>query len=258
MLSEAILTIVRLSMDGQKPFSYKDDSNHKTVYMIDGEPVDVYDVIKEQTRVIDLESFMEMVLDYQTDSSDVVTVKVARDEVGVAVDLWATRQTTLKIAETEAWVAINTVGQTKLTQRAFIDWIRHKMHGTGLNSLIPALREIQWSQNAETAGTFLRGRESLGKSVDAAIANFDKFPETVAIVVSRFPEYTELMLPVRLELHIEALPAEQCFSIWVNSDDIENAAVATQRNIRNVIRERWSEIAESYEQSADAIRVLLC
>ena len=178
--------------------------------------------------MLDRESLVSAIL-AQMDEHD-CTVLVNHEGVGVLSDVWHENRIRMGFCSlgTTAWDSMPRGVPLRMGQREMIDWIREKMDGTGLDVILPALRTVEFSRAEQSAGVVQRGKESLGRSVEAAVGNADTFPTGVDFTVSILRTASGFSLPITLRLHIEPLASEQKFKCWVNPDDVSDALWATE------------------------------
>lgn len=124
----------------------------------------------------------------------------------------------------EAMVASPWVGTPAQT----VQLLRFKLQGVGCDALIAALRKVDFARTNKTSADVTHGRETLGRSVEAAVQSVDTIPETFAVDVPVFTNngLRDQVFRVRCGIHID--PHEGTIRIAPLADEIANALTIAQ------------------------------
>lgn len=115
--------------------------------------------------------------------------------------------------------------------------LRYMLHGTGIEAVVQALRRINFDRTGSGASETRHGRETLGRSVEAAVQQADSVPEE--FVVST-PVYTnaglrEAIVKVKVSIYLDVM--NEKIELGTLPDEIEAAQVAVQRFIHDALVE---------------------
>lgn len=109
-----------------------------------------------------------------------------------------------------------------------VQLLRFKLQGVGCDALIAALRKVDFARTNKTSADVTHGRETLGRSVEAAVQSVDTIPETFAVDVPVFTNngLRDQVFRVRCGIHID--PHEGTIRIAPLADEIANALTSAQ------------------------------
>lgn len=237
MLADFLQKLIDVSKAAQQPVKIADPHAHCDRYIMrDGNEVVVMHPEKPKACLaLDRESLVSATSDRLLTYS--CTAFINPEGVSVYSDAYDEQTVCLAFDRmtTTAWRSFPHGSVLRLTQREMIDWIREKMDGTGLDVLLPMLRSVEFTRAEQSAGVVQRGKESLGRSVEAAVGNAESFPNSAEFTVSMLSQASGFHLPVSLTLNIEPLASEQKFKVWVNSDPCADAMWASMRHVARCI-----------------------
>jgi len=88
-------------------------------------------------------------------------------------------------------------------QTEFHRFLKHDLHGSGVDGLLPAVRTVEFKRNSDGKATVEHGREALGRQVEATIQGSADIPEHLSprLRVFRQCEQTQLV-HCSLELNV--------------------------------------------------------
>jgi len=111
------------------------------------------------------------------------------------------------------------------TQQALVALLRHDLAGTVPETVLATVRRVTFARQANSRGEYEHGRDSLGKSVEAAVANAADIPEalTATVRVYRNPGIA-IRHPIALTLTIDT--QNELFKLRPLPDAIQNAVDA--------------------------------
>lgn len=177
--------------------------------------------------------------------------EVFHDETGVRVLLnREDRRSTVSmpLAKTQRFARLEalTSGQD-FDVRGAVKLLRFDLHGTGVDKVIGAIRRIDFTRRSEGAASADHGRESLGRSVEAAVQQADQVPEEFTVQTSVYanPGVRELSkVSVRCGVYLDV--QNESIEIRVLADEIEAAVNAAQGAIGEALREQLGEVPVFY------------
>lgn len=261
MLKEAIEQIQALAVSAIKPVAtVRDEYNHRSmVYPPSGEPFAVDDPpAKLNAIVATLESAAGLVARRLLDGFS-VTVLSGFDGVRFVSGEYHEWEHSLWFSDVLSRAYRHAhMPPTAMTQRELIAFLREMMEGTGLERLIPAIRQVEFSRADNARGTIERGRDSLGKSVESAVSNVDTFPTKSVAVISKLIPATGLSYALEVTLNLEPQPIEQRFLVWFDADDMRNLDLTTSVMINDALAHRVNALLAlaSEEEVANAGEVV--
>lgn len=259
MLAEFLTKLIEVSKAAQQPVKIADPAAKADRFILPGgtEKLIIQPTKPKRYSLLDRESLVNAIVE-QLDKYD-CTALVDATGVTVVSDDYHDNCLKLDFEEmwTTAWENMPRGAAFRLNQREMIDWIREKMDGTGLDVLLPMLRTVEFSRAEQSAGVVQRGKESLGRSVEAAVGNADTFPSFVNFNVSMLTRASGFHLSIELRLNIEPLAAEQKFKLWINSDDVTDALWSTLRHTSAAIFQDVSAASDVAAGELGDLKLLL-
>lgn len=121
-----------------------------------------------------------------------------------------------------------------MTQQEAIRLLRFGLHGTGVDKVIAALRRMDTTRRSDGQSTVEHGRESLGRSVEAAVQNADQIPEAFQVSTPVFinPGLADLtIVTVWCGVLIDLTCNPVRIEIKPLADEISNAFIRAQEAI---------------------------
>lgn len=237
MLKEAIDKLGELAVAAnRRVVTVENKANRSTmIYPPVGEPFSVADKPADiQWQVSRRESMVDLIV-FRLCEGFPVTV-VTSDAVVAFSGQWNEWAPVLPLAPvlTRAWSAA-CGSPYSFTQKQLVEWLRDEMDGTGLERLIPTVRQVEWSRAEGAKGLVDRGRDTLGRSVEAAVTNVETFPPKVTATLAKLVGATGLSFTFEATVNMEPQAAEQKFSVWFDVDDMRDVELATRRSINDAI-----------------------
>lgn len=143
----------------------------------------------------------------------------------------------LWLEETERFALLRSLQETPLvlSQRQAIKFLRYQLHASGVDHVVSALRQIDFSRRSSGASTVEHGKESLGRQVEAAVQQADRIPESfkVSVPVWRNPGLRHITATVELGLFLDLdTPA---IEIRLLSDELAQAEFSASEELRVVL-----------------------
>ncbi len=121
-----------------------------------------------------------------------------------------------------------------MTQQEAIRMLRFRLHGTGVDKVIAALRRIDMTRRSDGRSVVEHGRESLGRSVESAVQNADQIPDAFQVSTPVFinPGLADLtMVTVLCGVFIDLACTPVRIEIKPLADEIPNALARAQEAI---------------------------
>ena len=115
------------------------------------------------------------------------TLWINSDKVVLMLDDSGRRQNTVRLplADSGQMTALLACATASLSQAAFIRLLKFDWKGQWRASadLLTACAQIDWSETRTASGVSTRSKESLGRSIEAAVSNVDKIPDEVILTI---------------------------------------------------------------------------
>lgn len=137
-------------------------------------------------------------------------------------DAWREEFCTLAPSFTNEFEAIRGLVNKRLTQRDLIAALRTRLADAvqNLDQVLPAVRSLKITSQAETHGNLAHGDESLGRSVLAKAADADRLPEVVLVACEVWRRiHSQCQLRLALDLNLE----NQTFGLTPIGGGLESA-----------------------------------
>lgn len=238
MLKEAIDKLGELAVAAnQRVITVEDKANRSTmIYPPVGEPFSVADKPADiQWQVSRRESMVDLIVGRLCEGFSVTVVTNLGGVVAYSGQ-WNEWNPMLPFGDvvTRAWSEACS-SPYSFTQKQLVEWLRDEMDGTGLERLIPTVRQVEWSRADGAKGLVERGRDTLGRSVEAAVTNVETFPPKVTATLAKLVGATGLSFTFEATVNMEPQAAEQKFSVWFDVDDMRDVELATRRSINDAI-----------------------
>jgi hypothetical protein len=158
------------------------------------------------------------------------------ESVVVLLDREGRRSTiTMPLIRSGRWKTIESLAGKTFTPKDAIRLLRYGLHDTGIEAVVAGLRRIDWSRSSTGTSVVEHGRESLGRSVEAAIQQADKIPEEFAVRVPAFLNqgFRDFTALVRCGVYVD-LEVQQ-IAITPLADELEWAMNAIQNQIHEAL-----------------------
>lgn len=130
--------------------------------------------------------------------------------------------------------------QPLLDQRQVLTLLRYDLRGCGVEGLVPIFRRLDWKTGAQIAGEVQRGRETLGKTVEAAVAGVSDIPEEIPLQLKVYSTPgIDVRVPVVLGLDPDPNLAK--FSVKPLPDELTTALRVVQSILHDALVESLDE-----------------
>lgn len=139
---------------------------------------------------------------------------------------------TLRLRETERFSALRQLGLTpaRLSVRDAVRFLRYSLAGTNIEPVVQAVRRIDFSRAARATNVVEHGKESLGRSVEAAVQQADKVPEEFTVTVPVYAnEGCRESVDVRLGLYLNV--EAEAIELFTLPDQVQQAIDVAQARI---------------------------
>lgn len=123
-----------------------------------------------------------------------------------------------------------------MTQKQIINFLRFDVAVPGVQNLMRILRKVDFSRKSDGQRSVEHGRESLGKSVEAAVQGIEEIPEeiTVEVPIYNTPGLREVSLvSIRCGLLIDV--EDERFSLRPLADELEKKSAQVQVKIGDLL-----------------------
>jgi hypothetical protein len=156
---------------------------------------------------------------------------------GVGLHAWPNRAERREqihlIGETsDRWTKMSRlVNDTVFDTRALIKFLRFDLNGTGVETLIPLIRKVDFTRKSDGKNQIEHGKESLGKSVEMAVQQAETIPESFRVEVARFsnPQLRTIKATITIGIYIDV--SSDSFVLRALGDEIKNAEEFIQSEI---------------------------
>jgi len=144
---------------------------------------------------------------------------------------------TAPLIETDRLTTLQSLADGKrFTVRDAVKLLRFDLHGTGVDSVISAIRKIDFTRKSDGGASVDHGRETLGRSVEAAVQQADSIPEEFRVTTPVYsnPGLKDLStVTVRCGVYLDM--QGECIEIRVLADEIQGAICAAQTAIGDAL-----------------------
>lgn len=133
-----------------------------------------------------------------------------------------------------AWLEGASKNPATLDQKSFIKTLRVLFRGClGDSNLLALVRQLKFSNAAEGAGNIQHGRESIGRSISAAITGEAALPEDVYMQVPVFENHP---FRARVACALEVMPQDQTFQLIPYPLEVQQAMDAALADVVNTLK----------------------
>lgn len=236
MLAEFVQAIAEMARRGEHPHKIS-QSRHVTQWVFpNGESIEEVERQPDiTTNVCDIDSFVSLVADgslvYVSQANQAVVTyhdpAYGRDCVYMPLPPTSPTRFFEKMREDKAPVVVS--------QSQAIALIRSTLWGTGMEALLPDLRELTWDVRKTGKGNLAHGKESLGRSVEAAVDRAERIPERVRL---SFPWFRGSWYTMQSELQVfvDLLPQTEQIQFSVSWDELSRAEYTATEYVAELIR----------------------
>ncbi len=139
----------------------------------------------------------------------------------------------LKPSDQYLWLKAQVTNPAQFRQPAFVRLVRITLAGCFPDpNFLNLVRNLKFSSGAEAAGNIQHGKESIGRSITAAVMGEAAMPEDVTLLIPIFNNFGE-RLPVRCAL--ELFPHEQSFSLTPYPQELSLAMDRTMQSLEAIL-----------------------
>jgi hypothetical protein len=233
MLKELLDGLTELARTSMKPvvMSLPGDGRKQLIATGDGmEIADIAPPVRSHTAR-SVGSLVEAVMKYKHDSASIWH----NEEVIEAVldDEDRRDRITMPLAVSDAWCALKNLPVT-VTQRDLISLLKFDL---GVQQeIIAKFRNVTFSRQQSSQATLKTGDESLGRSVEQAVANVKDIPDVIPLLCTIYRN-PGLTCSVRVDLSVEIDIPNETFTLRPGPDALRLAMIETQRHIHEVLTE---------------------
>lgn len=207
MLKEFIQSIRDLALEAERPFILKDPElpHDATLVAFKGKLEKIARVRPDRTEKLeDVGSFAKCVADFG--AADLKrTVFVGIEEAVCVYGDDRFDRTRLPLKVTDRWRALLDLYARDFTPKEAVQFLRFVLHAAGADSMITALRVLNFEELKRVGSTVQHGRESLGRSIEAKVEQADRVPEQfrASVQVFRNAGLREIIAQVDVAVYLD-------------------------------------------------------
>jgi hypothetical protein len=151
------------------------------------------------------------------------------------------------------WKVLNKLAQDQesMPARRLIQLLRFELSGSGIDGVVAALRKIDFTRRSDGSSNVQHGRESLGRSVEAAVQQAENVPETFDVTVPvilnhglRDATTVSVQCGVHIDVHDETIMVRPL------ADELMSAQLRAQAAIGTLLRDRLTDVPIFYGEPA--------
>lgn len=164
------------------------------------------------------------------------------DAVRIVLDRGSRREiATMALTRTKRFEKVKGLDpDDAISPKAAVKLVRYDLHGLGsqVDALIATLGKIDFTRNGANRADVAHGRESLGRSVEAAVQQADKVPDRFKATVPVFHNgglrgvKVDVLCGVYLDMEAEGI------CIYPLADEIESALESAQSQLHVLLAEK--------------------
>lgn len=225
MLAELIRELVGLGRRTTEVAFESDDRCPKRLWLRHGDTMEEIDVPPpdRQHQLAGLDDLTAALLDPQI--APAPEVYVSASGVVALLDREDRRaRVTVRFAESRRWATIVALQQPQKYQpKAAVKMLKMDLHGGNVGHVIQSLSRVNFQRTSAGSTSVEHGRESLGRSVEAAVQQAKDVPEEfdLAVPVWSTSGFSRFTVHVRFGLYLDL--EEQCVELRVLADEVERA-----------------------------------
>ena len=232
MLKTAIETIANMAVNSHQPTIVADPYNPRKAYLIHEGKVEEKDVTPPllNSTLNSIESLRDAVETFGPDGS----VWYDRRQITVVLDNEdRLEQLHMKLKLSDQLGAIMKLPRA-FDQRSLLLFLKRDLRGAIDPAVITPFRQLDFSKREAAGGTIKHGEESLGRSVQAAVANAADIPEFLPVSVLVFTNQ-DLVFRTTITLSVDIDIQRGLIELTPLPDEIENAFCAAENYLRDVL-----------------------
>lgn len=204
----------------------------------DGEPKRIE--LDPPREILELASFNDFIaeLERMLERKPVPTVLVPPRPIGVvptpgrmiAYAADPRRAISLSLEFQARWLALRSLPQAYSPKDA-VAFLRRNLGGLGGSHLVPAISRLDFKRSSGTSVDLQRGRESLGRSVEAAVQQAEQVPESFPVTVCPFSNEGLQSFSAGVSVNVDLLPERELVEFWINEDALRVADLSVRHQI---------------------------
>lgn len=244
MLAELFDRIVRLGRDAESVSLHSIEADPRVVLVRHGSELETRS-LPPPLRDATLQG-LDDVVSFIGSSGRAPRPELYYSDAGVRVLLDAEdrrEQATLALAESARFDLLRELTTPKsFGQREAVKFLRYRLAGTNVDHVVSALRQIDFSRRSSGAGTVEHGKESLGRSVEAAVQQADRIPDAFEVTTPVWtnPGLRQITATVTVGLYLDL--EKPAIELGVLPDEIESALCTALEELRRLLAERLPEV----------------
>lgn len=215
----------------------RDDAIPEMVFVRKGEAYADIAVPPGRRRHV-VSSFYDLVAFAKDDASmspSPIVPEVFHDEDGVVVHLDRGDRrdfVTMPLSWTSRWGILASLSEgRKMSVRDAVRFLRFDLHDVGADSVVSALRRVDFHRRSDGSVSVEHGKESLGRSVEAAVQGAESIPDSFhasTSIYSNFGLRDASSVTVTVGIHLDVASEQVEFRTFADEmNDAQNAVVAT-------------------------------
>lgn len=238
MLAEAIQALVELTRRGDQANVQKVDELPRKVFIHQGNLTTEFDVPPPERRhdVVGFDDVVSMASDDEISTSP--EVYYCSREIKILADRADRRESsTLLFNASARWEKLGKLSMPmSMSPSEAVKMLRFDLHGTGVEAVIQGLSRIDFTRTSGGKSHVDHGKESLGKSVEAAVQQADKVPESfnVNLCPVTNPGFQSIKVDVRCGVYIDL--QQERVEIRVLADELDAASNAFTATVGEMLR----------------------
>jgi len=130
-----------------------------------------------------------------------------------------------------------------MDQKTLVHWLRHAMHGTGVETLIPIFRKIEFDRSGRSGGNLKHGDESFGRSIEEKVVNAVDVPEGFTVEIPCF-DIADLKRTYHVDLTVDIDIQQEKFILTPLPDQITRAVQQAEDDIHDYLRAELEKIED--------------
>lgn len=161
---------------------------------------------------------------------------VGDDSLVAVLDSDDRRETAeLELVTSDRFDVLNDLADEFFTAKSATHLLRFRLYGPHADPLIAALRQVDFTRTSSGSSTVQHGRESLGRSVEAAVQQAYKVPDSfrVRVPVWRTHGMEQFEVEVSVRVHIDL--DNNGFRFIPLSDELAAGVFAARSAVRDVV-----------------------
>lgn len=138
-------------------------------------------------------------------------------------------------------VTVRSLRGRVLSQKDAIRMLRYDLEGPDSKELIPAMRTIDFSRLTANRRTVERGKDTMGRTVEAHVQQIDKVPELFTVTIPAFDVAGLRSITMTLRIGIEPDLDREGFEFVLYPDEMSTGMSAVLSEVYQIIRANVSD-----------------